>query len=205
MAITTYSELQTAIQNWLDDMSISAYATDFITLGESRIKRDLRVRQMETRTTDTLSEASRYLSLPAGFVANQRLHLQTTPIHELKYVSKDQITQYFQSAAGKPNFYTIIGTQFEFNRIPDSAYTIEIGHYKLTSLSDSDTTNEIFPEFADLYLYASLAEAAEFNMSDENRVWETKYEIGLKKAKMADQISRIPESYLVMRLDIVPE
>ena len=47
MAITTYSELQTAIQNWFDDTSLSTRAPEFITLGEAWIWRNFRVRGIE--------------------------------------------------------------------------------------------------------------------------------------------------------------
>jgi len=47
MAITTYAELQTAIQNWFDDTSLSARAPEFITLGEAWIWRNFRVRGIE--------------------------------------------------------------------------------------------------------------------------------------------------------------
>ena len=47
MAITTHAELETAIQNWFDDTSLSARTAEFITLGESWIWRNFRVRGIE--------------------------------------------------------------------------------------------------------------------------------------------------------------
>src|SRR4051794_17865696 len=50
MSITTYTELQTAIGNWLDHSLFSARYPDFIALFEATANRKLRVRQMEATT-----------------------------------------------------------------------------------------------------------------------------------------------------------
>lgn len=51
MAITTYTELQAAIQNWLDNDNANVVATipDSIALAEAKFSRDLRLWEMENR------------------------------------------------------------------------------------------------------------------------------------------------------------
>jgi len=44
MALTTNAELETAIQNWLDDTGVSGRAAEFVVMGEAMIHRRLRVR-----------------------------------------------------------------------------------------------------------------------------------------------------------------
>ncbi len=51
MSISTYAELQTAVGNWLNRADLTARIPEFIELFEARVKRDLRVRQMEKRAT----------------------------------------------------------------------------------------------------------------------------------------------------------
>jgi len=43
--ITTYAELQTSIATWLVRDDLTAIIPDFITLAESKFKRDIRVRE----------------------------------------------------------------------------------------------------------------------------------------------------------------
>jgi len=42
MAISTYSELKTAVANWLDRSDLTDVIPDFITLAETRHKRDFK-------------------------------------------------------------------------------------------------------------------------------------------------------------------
>ena len=46
MAITTYTNLKTTIASYLNREDLTAYLGDYITLAESRLNRELRVREM---------------------------------------------------------------------------------------------------------------------------------------------------------------
>ena len=49
MAITTYSELQTAIDNWLARTDLAGRSPEFIALAEARMNRELETRSQEKR------------------------------------------------------------------------------------------------------------------------------------------------------------
>lgn len=205
MAITTHAQLLTAISTWLDDNQYTANASDFVTLGENRIRRELRVSQMEARATASTSTSTRFLSLPTGFIAFRRLQLNTSTISNLEYCSQDQMELFRQSTAGQPRKYTITDEQIEFDRVSDSVYTAEMQYYKLTDLvATTQETNEIFPEFADLYMYAALSEGATFLQEDAS-VLENKYQLALFRAHRADTFRKYPEGKLRVRLDFIPE
>ena len=51
MAITTYSELKTAIADFLARDDLTSQIDTFIDLAESRISRELETRSQENRTT----------------------------------------------------------------------------------------------------------------------------------------------------------
>jgi hypothetical protein len=70
MAITTYSELQTAIGNWLDHSLFTARVPEFIALFEAAANRRLRVRQMETSIDLTPSYGS--AAVPTDYLAWRR-------------------------------------------------------------------------------------------------------------------------------------
>lgn len=82
MAITTYSELQAAIQAWLARTDLAANVPDFITLFEAAANRRLRVRQQETSTTLTPTSGS--ASLPADYLSWRRVTWAGSPLQELE-------------------------------------------------------------------------------------------------------------------------
>ncbi|MCP4386308.1 MAG: hypothetical protein GY798_33685, partial [Hyphomicrobiales bacterium] len=80
MAVSTYSELQTAVVSWMardGDSDLTSKAPDFISFAESRLNRDLDLRVMETDTLLTGTISSRELTLPTDLVEPISLHLTT--------------------------------------------------------------------------------------------------------------------------------
>tara|TARA_R100001510_G_scaffold686_1_gene510 strand:- start:874 stop:1080 length:207 start_codon:yes stop_codon:yes gene_type:complete len=68
MAFDTFSNLKTAIANYLNRDDLTAFIGDFITLTESRLNRELRVREMISSDTSTTTvSGTQSYSLPTGF------------------------------------------------------------------------------------------------------------------------------------------
>ena len=55
MAITTYSELKTAVANSLARTDLTTQIPDFISLAEARLSRELETRSQEKRAQATLT------------------------------------------------------------------------------------------------------------------------------------------------------
>ena len=110
MAISNYSELQTAVANWLDRDDLAARIPEFITLCEARFNRSLRIRAMETLdiSVDTVSGTST-VALPTGYVQMRDINLITSPITQLQYLTPEIMNRINAgSLTGKPETYTII-------------------------------------------------------------------------------------------------
>jgi len=54
MAISTYSELQASIADWLNRTDLAAATKDFIALAEAQFQRSVRHRYMVTRSQATI-------------------------------------------------------------------------------------------------------------------------------------------------------
>ena len=110
MAITNYSELKSAIADWLDRTDLTDQIPDFIVLAEARHKRDFKIRRMETRVTaDTIADTE-YYTLPDQYVAMRNIQLNTDPKTPLEYLTPEQMDRlYAGSNKGKPKAYSIIG------------------------------------------------------------------------------------------------
>jgi len=78
MAISNYTELQTAVANWLDRDDLSDQLPDFISLNEALFNRVLRIRPMETIVTNATVSGTKAYDLPTGYVQMREIHLDTT-------------------------------------------------------------------------------------------------------------------------------
>jgi len=193
MAISTYSELKTAVSNWLDRDDLTARIPEFIALAEARFNRELRIRKMETTTTDSTVAGTRSYSLPTGWLQGRNMQLSTDPITPLEYLSPEIMDRlYAGSVTGKPLTYTIIGDNYHLGPSPDAVYTVELVYYKkFDALSDSATTNDMLTDNPDVYLYASLLEAEPFLMNDaRTQLWLAAYKEAIANIQSADSRDR---------------
>ena len=170
MAITTYSELQTAIANFLARDDLTSRIPEYIELAEARMSRELDTRSQEKRATASTVASDEFISLPTDLRKIRLVKLNTDPIDVLEYASpQDYYETYSSSGGGRPKIYTVIGTEIALRPIPDSVMTVEIIYSEdISSLSDSNATNTILSRHPDAYLYGSL-HAAYLYLLDEAR------------------------------------
>jgi hypothetical protein len=154
MAITTYSELQTAVQNWLDRTDLSSRVPEFIALAEAKFNRRLRVRQQ--LTTTSLSPSSGSASLPSDYLEWKRVTWEGSPQRELEYVEPTYLVQaYPDSPSDTPRFFTIEGANLKIR--PVSSTSITLAYYeKIDALTDQATTNWLLTAHPDVYLFGAL-------------------------------------------------
>jgi hypothetical protein len=175
MAINSYSTLQTAVSNWLDRDDLSDRIPEFISLAEATFNRVLRIRAMETTLADTTPSGSKEDPLPTGYLQLREIHLTTSPIVSLAYITPEIMYRIRSgSISGKPTNYTILGDNILFGPTPDGAYDYSITYYKaFIALSDVAPTNWLILNAPDLYLYGTLLQAEPFLMNDARvALWE---------------------------------
>ena len=175
MAINTYSTLQTAVANWLDRNDLTDRIPEFISLAEATFNRVLRLRAMETTVADATPSGSKEDALPSGYLQMREIHLSTTPVVSLAYITPEIMYRIRAgSTSGKPNSYTIVGDNILFGPTPDGAYDYSMTYYKaFDALSDAAPTNWLITNAPDLYLYGALLQAEPFLMNDERvALWE---------------------------------
>jgi len=175
MAINTYSTLQTAVANWLDRNDLTDRVPEFISLAEATFNRVLRLRAMETTVADATPSGSKEDALPTGYLQMREIHLTTTPVVSLAYITPEIMYRIRAgSTSGKPNSYTVVGDNILFGPTPDGAYDYSMTYYKaFDALSDAAPTNWLVTNAPDLYLYGTLLQAEPFLMNDERvALWE---------------------------------
>jgi hypothetical protein len=193
MAISNYSELQTAVANWLDRDDLSARIPEFISLAEARFNRLLRLRSMESKQTASTVGGQRNYNLPASYIQMRNFQLNTSPITTLSYVTPEIYDRLWGgSTGGIPKFYTIVADEISLGPIPGSVITMEMLFYKrFDNLSASTTTNWLLTYAPDIYLYASMLEAEPFIMNDERvPLWATALERAITDMQEQDNKDR---------------
>jgi len=193
MAISTYSELQTAVANWLDRDDLSARIPEFISLAEARFNRLLRLRSMESKQTASTVGGQRNYNLPASYIQMRNFQLNTSPLTTLSYVTPEIYDRVWGgSTGGIPKFYTIVADEISLGPIPGSVLTMEMLFYRrFDNLSASTTTNWLLTYAPDIYLYASMLEAEPFIMNDERvPLWATALEKAISDMQEQDNKDR---------------
>ena len=190
MAITDYSSLQTTVANYLARTDLTAQIPDFIRLAETRMRRELRIRQMMKSATTTTTGGDATVALPSDFLEVRDLIIQTNPVRVINYVSPSVFSRNTRSTeSGYPIDYTILATEFKFAPIPDSTYTLEILYYAAPEyLSDTNTSNVFLAVCPDLLLYGALIEAEPYLMNDARlQVWAGMYQKGVDALTTSDE------------------
>lgn len=203
MAFTSYTTLKTKIGEYLARTDLDAQIPDFIRLAEERLRRDLRIRQMLKVATATTTSDDSTVSLPSDFLAMKDLHIDANPVRVLQF---QNTSNFFRNARSKdkgvPTMYTLLGSEFQFAPIPDTAYTLRMVYYhKPDFLSDSNASNLFLANCPDLLLYGALAEAEPYLMNDERiATWASLYDRGLASLRASDDDSEYPSSPMSITL-----
>ena len=193
MAISNYSELNTAVANWLDRDDLTDRIPEFIALAEARFNRLLRIRAMETKQTASTVADQRNLALPTNFIQMRNLQINTSPITSLEYVTPEMYDRlYGGSDTGTPKAYTILADEIQLGPIPASVQTIEMLFYKkFDALTSTAPTNWMITNAPDVYLYGCLLEAEPFIMNDPRvQLWATAFQQAIKDIQDQDNKDR---------------
>jgi hypothetical protein len=181
MAISTYSELQTAIANWVERDDLADRVPEFIALAEAEFNRVLIVPEREIAVTSTVTDEE--LALPDDFYMMRTLYLDTDPKTVLEYMTPVELRLNHSAAStGQPRNYTIQGGDtLVFGPSPDAEYSIIMNYYEnIPALSDSNTTNWLLTAHPDIYLFGSLLQAHMYLQHDERvPLWQEKLGIAV--------------------------
>ena len=207
MALDTYTNLKTAIANFLARDDLTSEIDDFIDLTEADFNRRLRIRAMESvNTSFTIDSATE--SLPTGFLQVKSFVItSSTPDKTLELsTAYHQANTQGYTNVGTPRLYSIEGSNFRFSPVPDTAVTARLTFYKaFDSLDGSTATNTILTNHPDVYLYGALYYASTFIRGmDQGTVaqFKAQYEAALQQVKDADELDKYNGSPLIQRSGI---
>jgi hypothetical protein len=194
MALSTYSELQTTVANYLNRDDLTTLIPTFITLTENRLNRELRVRANMVRATTTTTAGQAFYDLPTDLIELRNItYDNNSQSHALRYLSPESVSrEYGTVLSGQPSAYTNLGNDLKLTPVPDAAYTISINYYsQLRSLGDSVPTNDVLAEYPSLYLYGSCLEGAIYlNDTDQTNRFGSVFQKALDDVQRAEEAAR---------------
>lgn len=168
MAITTYSELQSAVASWLHRTDLTTQIPDFIALCEADLQVRANLDSFEASASVTITSGSG--TLPSDFTQAYSA-VFGTQTDSLQYIQPSQYDEFnARYGAGEPAYYTTFSNTLKITPTQDG--TVALSYMAgFTALSSTNTSNSILTLFPDAYLYGSLAQAC---------IW-TNDDVGLKR------------------------
>jgi len=215
MALDNYTDLQTAILNWLarpGDMLISGSIPDMIVLAEEEARDRLQTRLGWQQTTLTTTAGTNTITLPSMFLEARELVLQNPGYANavLQFQTPEQldameVNDDTSSTEDQPVFFTIEGPNFRFMPVPDAAYNIVCSYQAgIPALAMAvGGVNWLLTDYPSIYLFGALAEAEPFIGDDERLVtWLTRRDKAIERLLVADIKSRWGGEALQIKTDV---
>lgn len=203
MAITTYTELKTAIADFLNRDDLSATVPTFISLAEADMQRRVRHWRMEKRSTAELD--TQYSAIPADFVEVIRMYITSGDTKPLELISQGELLDRKRknlNTSGSPSYYAITAGEIEVFPVPDGTYDLELYYIsRIPALSDSNTSNWLLEQYQDAYLYGALVHSAPYLRDDaRTQMWAALYQSAIDAINAESERSKFGGSGRRMKI-----
>lgn len=163
MAIATYSDLLSAIDDYTDRTYTDARKAVFVGNAEAKFNRKLTSSFRRMTSTTLTTNSSGEATLPSGFAGLRSIVRDVVGSTPLRQVSWDALLLLnpYEVSDDAAAHYAIYGTVLKVAPIVEDSFNA-IFDSKLTALSASNTTNWLLTLAPDAYLTMCLAEEALF-------------------------------------------
>ena len=165
MAITSYTNLQTAIAGWLHRDDLTDEIADFIALCEATLQVECKLVDLEGTATVTITAGVG--TLPTDFVGMRSIYWNDSLSQPLQYITPEQFDAMRSWGDGDTYFYTISGTTIRTSNT-ETGSAIMTYNARFVPLSGSNASNAILASYPDAYLYGSLAQGFIYTQDDAN-------------------------------------
>lgn len=196
--IYNYDSLKAAIYNWLlreaTDIVVTPDQIDnYISLCESELNRELKVRDLQETQSLTALAGDDYVTLPNNYQSMCAIQFNTAPYDIEPMSSRANMKAQFTSEPSRPKAFFILGDKIIFNCSCDGDYTLELDYYKsIPAISSLNQTNNILTKYPDLYLYGALKQA-NLHIKDNEKLTNvgTVYSNAIDRIVAADRLSKL--------------
>lgn len=204
MPLSNYTELKSAVADWLNRTDLTSQIPDFIALAEARFNRELRLNAMLKRDVTTATDD--YIALPDDWLDHNSITVTSGAgvVGPLTYVTNEEYNRLrHANLSGTSRYYTIRNNSILL--LPaggDSVSTpLELFYYgKIPALSANNATNWLLTRSPDLYLYGSLIAAEAYLQNDDRLpIWVAQAQSIIDSMNLESERAKRPEGGLTMR------
>ena len=194
MALETYSQLKSAIAEWLDvrtNQALVSRIPDFIAMAERRLQRRLTPWWLERVATITESGGDGVVPTPDR-VQQVRL-LTTSSGAEIEYRTPMALAALPENnTPGTPEYYTVVDCQIQtYPKLAEGLSLKAVYIAYPEPLSDTNPTNSWLSYAPDALLFATLVQAIPYLRDDERApLWERYFQGALEEIEMQDKNRR---------------
>ena len=176
----TYAELKTLVLQYSHNNALEELLSTFVTLAQARMSRDLKVTELESLATISVTAGSKYADAPSDAV--ELLDLQFGDVTLQQTTLTDIGVRNASGASGTPTHYARYAGKLVLAPTPDTSGDIEcIYRGRLGVLTEDDDTDFLLTNNPNIYVYATMLEIVPFIKEDtpeagyHNR-WKKYYE-----------------------------
>lgn len=195
--IETFQGLKAWVLEVLDRDDLDDVIDKMVRMAEYHLRRQILSIQRET--TATLSATGETVLLPSDFVQLRNAYLATDPPVQLSQLAPTVLKSRYP-ATGQPLGYAIGNGVLILGPAPDGPYNVQIRYLQnLPYLSDTNPTNWLLANHADVYVYATLLQADAYIQDDPRLgIWKSSLEEAI--ANINEQGNRYRHSATPLRL-----
>ena len=201
MALSTYTELQTAIREELDIDSTTlpdAKLANAINIAEGKINRRARFREMEVIAYAAYPAGgqdieSRRLPLPSKFLEMFALWIRPataldTEYKEVRYIAPGRIYEYYDQSVMR---YTL-RKKLEFSAAVATDHRVMMHYFEAWDLAnEGEGVNWLLTNYPDVYFYGALAECEPYLRNDQRVVqWLSLFNAAIDELNELDERGR---------------
>lgn len=194
MSIKTLTELQTAVENWLNRADLTDRIPEFIALAEATFNRILRVQDMIKREGITFS-GDEGTDVPDDWLETYSLRIDTNPVVLPEYL-RPQDFHLIQSSKtdGLPRYFTILNRELVvYPRAGDSVTGEHVYYSRIPALTTQAPTNWLLSSHPDIYLFGALLQAEPYLKNDERvQIWAAMFKGTTDSLAMASERAMRP-------------
>jgi len=205
--VTTYSQLKADLIEFSARSDVSALTATFIRLAEPRVYRKLRILEMETDVTLTITSANSYAeALPTGFQGFKSLYVSGATNPRMAYLPPNTFhlldnlpPNTFSELRSGETPYTIESNKLKVDQATGATGDVVVNAVywkRFLPLSDSTTSNASLANHYDLFLAAGLEMLWRWVRNTEERV--------IAKTEVDRIIGEIEEEEVMRRMPAAP-
>lgn len=174
-----YGEIRTQFKAILNRRDCSNTLADtFLNQALQRCTRELRTPAQEAQATVTVADPFTGFPVPSNIIQTIAMMATVTGGQQRKveYYPLARFLELDNTGAGQPQYYTRIGSSFQFRPTPAADTELVLYYYgEFEPFADDNDETVLSLIAPDLLIYCALAYAADYFMDDRGQAFEARY------------------------------